>query len=187
MSDATIEAGYDSSDPVKGNLFNFILIGSGALIGIVLLLLRVCCWRTRIVKSCLTKLYEKLFFNFFLRTSFEIYLEISVVYMIKMHDPSFNSFYDTLNTSLSIASLSGLLIFSLFIPVFLTCKKNQFKTPGFITKYGSLIQDMRAENVSTRFFFMLFTLRRLMIAGLIVFMADKSWAQIQILCLSCSF
>ena len=46
---------------------------------------------------------------------------------------------------------------------------------------------MRAENVSTRFFYMLFTLRRLMIAFLIVFMADKSWAQIQILCLSCSF
>ena len=124
MSDATIDAGYDSSDPVKGNIFNYILIGFGVLIGILLLVLRLCFWKSQKVKSCLTKIYQKLFFNFFLRTSFEIYLETSVVYMIKMHDPNFDSFYDTLSTSLSIASISGLLLFSLFIPVFLTCKKN---------------------------------------------------------------
>ena len=176
MSDATIDAGYDSSDPVKGNLLNNIIIGSGVLVGIVLLAMRMCCYKRQLVRSCMTKVYQKLFFNFFLRTSFEIYLEVTLVYMIKMHDPSFDSDYETFNTSLSIASLSGLFLFSLLIPIFLTCKKDQFKTPGFIIKYGSLIQDMRAENVSTRFFYMLFTLRRLIVAALIVFMADKSWA-----------
>lgn len=175
LTDATIEAGYDNTDPVQSNFFNYILFGIAILSGLVLVLMRLFCWKIQKVKSCIMKLYEKLFFNFFLRTAFETFLETTLVYMIKFHDIGFSSGMDATSSSVAIASLAALILFSISLPVFLTCKKDQLRTPGFITKYGSLVKDLRDENFSTRFFYTLFTLRRLMVAALIVFMMDRPW------------
>ena len=178
LSDLTVEAGYDSSDIVSSNMLTYILLGAGVAIGIILLMMRLCCWKSRRIRSCLIKVHQSIFFNFFLRTTFETVLETSIICMITMHDFDFETGYKLANSSISIASIGGLVVFSLSIPIFLTCKRSQFKTPGFITKYGALIQDLRHENFSTRFFFTFFMVRRLMIAALIVFMTKRPWAQL---------
>ena len=149
--------------------------------------MRMCCWKSTNVRSCLTKLYRSLFFNFFIRTAFETLLETSVICMIKLHVIDYGSGYETVNSTLALVSVGGLTLFCLVIPIFLTCKSDQFETPEFIAKYGALIQDLRHTNVSTRFFYMFFMARRLSLAALIVFLTKRSYAQIQILCLSCSF
>lgn len=139
LSDTTIEAGYDSSDSISGNILTYMLLGAGLAIGLLLLVLRLCCWKSERVRKCITKIKESLFFNFFLRTTFETFLETSVVYMIKMHDIDYESGYEMVNSSVSLVSVALLILFSLSIPIFLSCKGSQLKTPDFIKKYGALV------------------------------------------------
>ena len=124
LNDRAIEAGYENSDVFEKSVFNYILIGSGLLIGLLILVLGLCCWKNPRVKSCLKNLYNAIFFNFFIRTALETILETAVIYMIKIHDLSSRSSYDTLNTVLALTFLSFLTIFVIILPIFLTCKRD---------------------------------------------------------------
>ena len=45
LNDRAKEAGYESSDIFEGNIFNYILICSGLLIGLPIIVLRACCYK----------------------------------------------------------------------------------------------------------------------------------------------
>ena len=124
LNDRAKEAGYENADNFEKNVLNNLLLVSGVIIGLLIFILRMCCWRVQRVRSCLTGLLSAIFFNFFIRLVFETFLETAVIYMIKMHDISNESSYDTLNTVLALACLGCLTLFTFSIPIFLSCKRD---------------------------------------------------------------
>ena len=93
--------------------------------------------------------------------------------MIKMYAINDNSWFEAAGSSTAIASIGIMTLFCLLTPVFLHCKKSQFKDPAFTAKYGSLVQDMRTDKVSSRFYYLFFMARRLIFTVLIVFVAQR--------------
>ena len=182
----TIDAGYDQSEVVRSSILNYIMYAVALAAAVFLVLLRIFCWKVSCVKNLMTKIWNKLFFNFFIRSTVETFLELAINNMIKMYALNWADWYQTLDSSIGVGSLVAITVLALFIPVFLTCKRNQLNTDAFKIRYGSLTQDMRTKNASIRFFFCFFMLRRLIIASLIVFSTARPWLQVQVICLTTS-
>ena len=53
LSDSTIDAGYDSVDPVESSLLNKIILVLVVIGAIFLVILRVCCNKVSCIKNCL--------------------------------------------------------------------------------------------------------------------------------------
>ena len=107
--------------------------------------------------------------------------------MIKLFTLDTSNAFESASSVYSISVLSIVGLMALLLPVFLTCKKKDLKEPDFIAKYGSLTMDLKAQNVSIRFFNTLFLLRRVLLSALIVYCKFYPCAQIQLICLACTF
>ena len=107
--------------------------------------------------------------------------------MIKLYVLGTNNWFESFSSVYSIATLCTVGLLAFLVPVFLTCKKKDLKEPDFIAKYGSLTMDLRVQNVSIRFFNTLFLLRRVLLSALIVYCKFYPCAQIQLICLACTF
>ena len=186
LSDSTIEAGYDSANIVNSNLLNLILLSLVVLVVVIIIILRIFCFKVQWVKNCLIKIWRMIFWNLIIRTVLETYLEVSLVNMIKMYAINDESWFETAGSTYSISILAGMTLFCLLTPVFLIKKQAQFKNGNFISKYGALTQDMKTREKSVLFYHTFFMTRRLCFSVLIVYLAKRPWAQIQVLSFLCT-
>ena len=139
LSESTIDAGYDTTNVVQSSFLNLILLSSIIGAVILIILLRLFCFKVAKVKSCLDKIWRMIFWNFIIRTLLETYLEVAIVNMIKIYAINDQSWFETSGSAYCLFILAVLTLFCLFTPVFLHCKRNDFKKPEFIGKYGSLV------------------------------------------------
>lgn len=117
-----------------------------------------------------------MFWNFVIRLTLEKYLEMSMLLMIKMYAINLESWFEVTGSMFSIVLLTLMTLFNLLVPVFLHCKKSVFKEPEFISKYGSLVADLKVNELAARLYYMMFMLRRQIFTVLIVYVAKRPWA-----------
>ena len=178
LSDSTIEAGYESSNVVTSTIFTLLILACTLAICILVIILRLFCFKVDWVNKALKWLWRKIFWNFIIRTVLEMYLELSLKMGIKLYSLNYSNWFETTNSMTSVISLVLLCLFGLLTPVFLTCKKNQLNSDAFKQKYSSLTHEMRLNSLATRFYFMFFMMRRIALTALIIFLPSKPWAQI---------
>jgi len=114
-------------------------------------------------------------------------LEVSIKNMIKMYILSNQSTYEWIDSTTAIGTLCVFILFALLVPVFLTCKRNELSKPEFAAKYGSLTEQLNTKKVSIRFYYSLFAARRIILSAMIVFLTQWPFAQVQLICLFCTF
>ena len=176
LSDSTIDAGYDTTNVVQSSFLNLILLSSIIGTVILIILLRLVCFKVAKVKSCLDKIWRMIFWNFIIRTLLETYLEVAIVNMIKIYAINDQSWFETSGSAYCLFILAVLTLFCLLTPVFLYYKRNDFKKPEFIDKYGSLVQDMRISEKGVLLYHAFFMARRFIFSMLIVFLSARPWA-----------
>lgn len=186
LSESTIAAGYEDSNNVLNSLLNLTIICAVLVIAILVTLCTLIFKRVKCCKSCLDRIWRKIFFNFIIRTMLETFLEMAIINMIRMYAVDSSNWYEALGSVIAVGILAICMIFSLLVPVFLYFKRNHLNDESFIAKFGSLTENMNTSSISMRFYFLAFTLRRLLFAALIIYSVKKPWAQIMILCFSCS-
>lgn len=145
LSEATVEAGYDSANSVQGSILNLIM---GALIvvgAIIIIILRIFCFKVDCIKNCLLKIWRAIFWNTIIRTLLETYLEMALANLIKMYAINDSSWFELLGSSYSIFILFVLSTFIFIVPILLYKKRNQLKTQDFTSKYGALMQELRTN------------------------------------------
>lgn len=187
LSDATIEAGYDSTNNMQGSLLNLIMGSVVVLVVIIVVILRIFCFKVECIKAFLSKIWRFFFWNFVIRTILETYLEMSLNNMIKLYALNTETWFETLGSGFSIAILGVMAVFPIFAPIFLKKKRDVLKEPEFISKYGALMQDLRTNSRPIHYYQTFFMLRRLIFAMMIVFASRYPWAQIQVTCMLCTF
>ena len=126
---------------------------------------------------------QKIFFNFFIRLSYETLIEVSLTAMVVFYDIRWDTQYQVCDSLVAMCTIAAFIIFAVSIPIFLTCKSDQLASKQFQQKYGSLVLDLRIKNTSVRFYYMLFVLRRLSLSALIVFVNKWSLMQVQVICI----
>ena len=140
-------------------------------------MLYFCCYKVERVKQYLKKLYRAIFCNFLIRLVLENYFELSIVYLIRMHAIDTSTWYEILGSSMTLVGLALLVSFCLLTPVFLACKSSTINSVAFIAKYGSLIESMKlSKSFLVKNYFMIFMIRRLIFASVIVFLPFRPWA-----------
>ena len=176
LSDSTIDAGYDSTNILLGCTLNLLIFAMVLLISLLVIILRLVCSRFNWVKQCLQKIWRTMFWNFVIRSTLEKYLEMSLLLMIKMYAINLENWFEVTGSMFSIVVLTLMTLFNLLVPIFLHCKRSAFKEPEFISKYGSLVADLRVNELAARLYYMMFMLRRQIFTLLIVYVAKRPWA-----------
>lgn len=171
LSHSTLEAGYDNANIVLNSTFNLLTVAAIVVFLLLIMALRLLCSRCDRIKGWLTKIWRAIFWNFIIRTMMETYLELVIANMIKMHAVKFQTWFETVGSTIAIVALAILTIFGLTTPIFLYCKRDALKKPEFIAKYGSLTIDLKMTTMLHRFYVFFFTVRRLIFAAMIVFFA----------------
>ena len=105
--------------------------------------------------------------------------------MIKMYVINADSWFEVAGSIFAITALTLLTFFYVLLPLFLHCKKDVLNEPDFISKYGTLMQDLKTNEKAVRFYYAMFMFRRQIFAILIVFMIEFPWAQIMVTSLLC--
>ena len=131
LSESTIEAGYDSSNAVLNNFFNFILISVVLAVFILIGILRIICYRVTKVSRCLHSIWRKIFWNFIIRSTLETFLELCLTNMIKMFVLDYSTWYEIFGTCWAITVLVLLALFSFTTPLFLYNKRNRLDESAF--------------------------------------------------------
>ena len=147
--------------------------------------MRLACSRFNCVKKCLDYIWRAIFWNFILRTALETFLEFSLVIMIKMYAINAESWFELAGSIFAITVLTLLTLFYVLLPLFLHCKKDVLDEPDFISKYGTLMQDLKTNEKAARFYYAMFMFRRQIFSVLIVFMTKFPWAQTMVTSLFC--
>ena len=124
-------AGYTSTNPLQNNIISLILLAALLtviiMIVLILLLIRKCIKQGRL--SAVAKAYEfikkKVFWNFFLRYSLEVYLKTIIAYTIKMNALRFGDAGQTTNSILAIFIFVTAIGYIFFVMNFLLKKFNE--------------------------------------------------------------
>ena len=186
LSKTMIKEGIAESNVVENNILNYIVYGGCAATLIMLVLLRVFCFKFRWVKNCLDKIWRAIIWNMVLRVLIETCMENSVVNMIRMHSINTKTWFESVTTSLAFAWLIVLGLFGILVPLFLYKKRNSLNTKEFTKKYGSLTENLKTKSYMARFFYTFYVLRRMIVALVLVFLVPYPWSQAQLICFTTS-
>ena len=110
---------------------------------VIPLLIRVI-WLLFIWSSTVNKLVKYLegllYWNFFIRIMFEIFLECTIASMIRINFKclSFDTISDKVHSVLSIAMLSTMVLFMVGVSAFLYFNKRDIRSKKFTKRYGEL-------------------------------------------------
>ena len=124
LSDTTIDAGYDGSNVINGTIFNLITMGVIIVVFLILILMRIFCYKFACIKNLFQKLWRKIFWNTFIRSILETSLELCITHMIKLYTLKESNWFESLTSTYSISTLCTIGLLALLLPVFLYCKKS---------------------------------------------------------------
>jgi hypothetical protein len=84
-----------------------------------------------------------------------------------------------------------MLLICILAPVAMTVyfRKNHklFRQKTFVKRFGEVVNNLNFRDKNAANYFVIFCYRRLFLVALIVFLQDYPYAQIQLMCLSCSY
>lgn len=78
-----------------------------------------------------------------IRSTLETFLEVSIVNLIKLYALDFSTWFEVIGSTFTLASLTAFVLFIILTPVCLTVKCKDLTDDDFVSKYGSLVQDMK--------------------------------------------
>ena len=140
--------------------------------------LRGLCYCSRCCKRYLNWLDAKMFWNTYIRFALEAYLELQICVLLRFKNFSFESadqiFYSVF-TLFTMVATWGLMIFA---GVFAIRKFQSINDPEITNKFGDLYLGLNAKSRVALFSPVLFMMRRIFYAAIVVFWFERSYFQI---------
>jgi len=122
------------------------------LIVFLVLVFWLLCRKSQKVRTCLSGIWRKIFWNTIIRSTLETSIEVAIASMVKTYamntDTAFEVF-SSVFTIYQIALISGLAV---GIPIFLHCKRKELKRKQFVAKYGSLTLNMKKRDFAPKLY-----------------------------------
>ena len=103
MSDTTINAGYNSSNVIKGSILNFMILGVIVAVLPILIFMRIFCYKVARIRNLFTAVWRKIFWNTFIRAILETSLELCITHMIKLYVLDASNRFESLSSAYSIS------------------------------------------------------------------------------------
>ena len=117
-------------------------------------------------------LNKKLFFNLFLRTIMEGYLNFCITSFISMNKLSYSNTGDILDSLFAIILLTIVGVFPIFTVAFLYFHKKKLRNENFKVRFDSLYDNVVVEKDNALLFSTFFITRRLFYAVTISFIGN---------------
>ena len=80
-----IEAEIADENVIVNNILNYVIYGSVFAAIILLAILRIFCFKVKMIKNFLMKIWRAIFWNLFIRVVIETCMENSVINLIRMY------------------------------------------------------------------------------------------------------
>ena len=116
-----------------------------------------------------------MFWNTYIRFGLEAYLELQIATLLRFKNFSFDGADQIFHTVFSMMLLVATWGFLIFAGVFLMTKFTAIKRPEIEKKFGDLYLGLNIKSRIALFNPMLFMLRRVAYAGIVVFWSDRSY------------
>ena len=139
------------------------------------------------MRNCAAFVKRKLVWNYFIRITLEMALEVLIASMIRSYSFNFSDWAESLSTVLSVCSTVILVLAIGAIPWFLYKRRDILRRKRFQEKYGSLVLDLKTKQMAPLFYQSFFLTRRVLLASLIVYADKYPNAQIMSNTLACVF
>ena len=171
IRDQHISEFFDDADLFHNTMpFTVIIFIIVAILG----LSRLIVWlfsNHQIVLNLHNKLKSKIFWNTPLRLFLEEYLVLAITTLLKTKTLAFTGYYQSF-VSLFAMIAGFALICAIPAAIFFVVYKNYkiVKTEAFQSKYGTLTSDLNLDNKLALLYYVVFMLRRIFLALIIVFM-----------------
>ena len=121
------------------------------------------------MKTAIEKVKTKLFWNAFIRSSLQSYLKIAIIAISALTIISQNTM---LKTTTAIVNLIVLLVLPVLYGLLMYRKRKEMTLEETNVKYGSLFLGIRHLSIWQAFYSVIFLLRRLIFALIVVILAD---------------
>lgn len=135
---------------------------------------------------CIDHLVSRVFWNSYIRFGLEAYLEFAISSMIRLKNFDFETASDKFHSIFSVLIGIFLISFIIFVTVHLQREFKNLAKPENIQKYGDLYLGLDTRKRTAMMVAVLFMLRRLLYAGVLVYLVNRSCFQIQFMILHCS-
>jgi hypothetical protein len=161
--------GYESSD-LLDNMGMLVLVILALLIFAVTLLtiLKYLAARFALIQKLYNKLHQKIFFNSFLRSIQKGYLAFCLAIMISLEKAK----DDAKQKAISSVIAAFLLSLPIFAVIFFRKYIHRFSEEDFKLRYGSLYLNLKENSLVAMGHTILYFVRRLIYAAIIVFAGD---------------
>ena len=164
--------GYNSMSFVAnlGSIFWYIVCI--CMFGTLIPLVRIIVMKYPIHLRRVDKVIEVVFFKTILRGVIEGYLEFLIGALLNLTSMEFGNNSQRFNTIFAIVMVIGTILFPFGATVFFIRYKGRFMEPNIEKRAGSLYENLRLEGPPV-YYHVFFTLRRLILAIVIVFLNDS--------------
>ena len=178
ISDSFEEFGFDSTDPIRNLQIMFIFLLFLIAYPLLSLGLRGLCYCSRCCKRCVDYLDNQMFWNTYIRFALEAYLELQICSMLRFKNFSFDSddqiFFSVFVIMIVVATW-GLMVLAAVLAM---RKISTLQEPDFTKKFGDLFLGLKTNSRVALFSPVLFMLRRIAYAAIVVFWFERSYFQI---------
>ena len=158
------------------------------LVPFCFLILYLLCGWCRWCKRCLLAMAGAIFMNFYIRFFLESYLELCLSSMLRLQMLEFGVISSSFHSSLSIGVLALVVIFPVLTGAYLVCRKKQARRKKFQKRFGELVLGLKLKKQSALLYPVLFMIRRLIYAVLLINLLDRSVYQVQLIIVkTCAF
>lgn len=116
--------------------------------------------------------HDRIVFCMLIRFMIEGYMELTLMTLINMHNRQFTFNGDKVASWFSVFFCVCLAIVPVGLIYFVYKLGDKYKDPDFNSKYGSVYSDLNMENKLSRWYNVIFVLRRLFITISAIFMGE---------------
>ena len=134
----------------------------------------------------LDRMKERIFWNTYIRFSFEAFLELSISCMLRIESFSFSTGSNSFHSIFSLVIVIFLVGFTLFVTIYLQVNFRSLNEEAKRKKYEAMYLGLETRKRSALFSPVIFMLRRALYAGVLVYLVHRSYFQIQFMVLHSS-
>ena len=177
---STVLDDYTIQNSIKNNMVIFFVVIGIVQAILIMLAIRIVCWRYGRARDLYESTKSSMFWNFFLRIWIENYIDMSITNALRvLYSFDFDNWYESLTSSVAIAFLSlGVIAFPFAVTCFLIKNRARVNEPEFQQKWGTLALSLRENKVWPVMYLPIFLGRRLVMVSLIIFAESQQALQI---------
>ena len=132
-----------------------------------------CCnnWFSRF----LDRMRERIYWNTYIRFSFEAFLELAISCMLRIEILSFSTSSNSFHSIFCLVIVIFLVTFTLFVTVYLQVNFRSLNQEAMRKKYEAMYLGLETRKRSAMLSPVIFMLRRAMYAGVLVYLVHRSY------------